>query len=211
LINLSNNKRALTVFINCPPGEELRDLRFALPMVVMASGLKFLCDFDSYLMRDPCVPNISNLADRITQSRYSIHVCDCCEIANPDKVGRFHLPVELGMALLERRRTAKDSAYHRVLILIQEHRPYAHFLSNEIYGEYRTYVDCEDAIKKVFYWLMEGQRQHKRPKLPSVIEAWAKFEKQQRTNRSRGEDELDEAALESEISRLLNETDWWKE
>jgi hypothetical protein len=137
---VSNFDRDYSVFINCSYGPEFRDIRHALTLAVLASGHLPICDFDGFGL-NPFHPDLTLLAEGMFTSRYSIHDCSRCCGGNPDGLGRFNVPIELGMALSERVRTSRDDSFHEVLIICQRDHTYNHFLSTLNRGEYLDYLN----------------------------------------------------------------------
>src|SRR5262245_35605091 len=123
----SNFDRDYSVFINCPYGPEFRDIRHALTLAVLASGHLPICDFDGFDL-NPVQPDLTLLAEGMFKSKYSIHDCTRCCGESPDKLGRFNIPIELGMALGERVRTVSSNSFHEIVILCQNGHAYSHFL-----------------------------------------------------------------------------------
>ena len=173
-------ERSNTVYINCPPGDEYNSIRHGLMWAAMANGLNFECNFGSYLLGSHQIPQPHGLADGIIKSRYSFHVCDICNIENPMEFGRYHLPIELGMSLLERRRTDKNPliARHEIFILIKNGHSYVDYLNTQQYGDCIPYDSDEEAIKKPFRWLKERQSRNiarEGPSLNAALEVFIQY------------------------------------
>ncbi|MCP4699031.1 MAG: 5'-methylthioadenosine/S-adenosylhomocysteine nucleosidase [Gammaproteobacteria bacterium] len=102
---LEKPDRDHTVFISCPCGEKFRELREALLLAVIAK--KYYPVLEQCLF-SPSTPTPAYLTDYILKAKYSVHECTQCNNDTPEHEERFNLPIELGMALLEKRRRDRE-------------------------------------------------------------------------------------------------------
>jgi hypothetical protein len=203
-------RRDYKVFLNCHQGHEFKDMRQGLMLVILATGHYPVW---SYNLLDPFMPEFPSAYQGITQSRYSIHECSCCTSQAPRQFGRSNMPVELGMSLLERERTRQNEDFHEIFIIVRKNHPYELHLQALSNTFPYAYDSEQEAMDKVFSWLVETKTSTVRPKFADVLAVWKSFPKKkgaQKPPKQAAPDSNAQELRESLIS-LCREQSWWRE
>lgn len=162
-----------SVFVNCPHTPDYANLRDALTLAVLATG-----HYPTYAYNvDPTMPPTQITAERLDRSRYSLHECSpCCNVV-ADDLRRHNLPLELGMAFQERRRTdIPGSAIHEVMLLLKGGHPYKDFLLGLNSGQLISYSGRPTAMSRVFDWLKQMPTRTFAPDFQLVQVVWREFQ-----------------------------------
>lgn len=137
------------VFLNYPFDEEAQTVSSALHFAVVAAGLLPICALD---VTSPDRPRLEVLVETITSCQYSAH--DFSRCTADGKLGRFNMPIEMGMALFHALHNQK--AGHRCAFFVTELGDYRHFVSDLAGLDPLTY-DTESALlARMYEWLRDG-------------------------------------------------------
>lgn len=116
----------LTVFVNCPFDEEYRESLDAIIFTCLHAGFLPLLAGSTGSV---ATPRIQRVLEGLAWSRYSIHDLTRFRGEGADNLGRFNMPLELGMAMALRGQTpAPDS--HDWLVLAPEGHIYQRYISD---------------------------------------------------------------------------------
>lgn len=207
-----------SVFIHCPLEPEYREHLCALVLAVIASGHGIKGDFQPY---DQFNPSFDVLAKYISESKYSIHDCSYCQIANKhaNKYGRYNLPVELGMAIAERHRMQRiynkesEKFFHEMFVFVRHNHAYRQNLSGLIkLNEICSYISTNDILKAALQWLTTKETSlRNRPKFEQVQQVWELF-KERHVEYCQNEGygvNIEDVC--NDIVKLCQDTEWWRE
>jgi hypothetical protein len=202
--------RDYSVYISCPYRPEFQNLRHGLMLAAIASGHQPVCDFDNPFPSEPHVPNV---ADGLARCRYSIHNCSCSDTQNPNEFGRFNIPIELGMALLERHRTHEKADFHEVYIQLPERHSYLQFLIRLNSGFANSYSSEFDAIRKALLWLINKPTCSTRPPMRDFRQAWETLltDRPNMTSTNGIDDEIRQDELHDLAISICRRHSWWRD
>lgn len=85
-----------SVFINCPFDDDFQPLFHAIVLTIAARGFTPRCARETEGQADP---RIVRIARGLMESKYSIHDLSRYQGQGADNLGRFNMPLELGIAL----------------------------------------------------------------------------------------------------------------
>jgi hypothetical protein len=141
-----------SVFINCPFDTEYQDLMLAIVFSVAAHG--FVPRSARETQGDP-EPRFSRILGTIARSKYSIHDLSRSTGEGDDKLARFNMPLELGMAAAFRfEREGSGGQPHRWLALVPEGYAYQRFISDLAgFDPARHDSSVPSVIREVSAWL----------------------------------------------------------
>jgi hypothetical protein len=116
-----------SVFINCPFDRQYENLMLALVFSVAAHGLVPRSAQETE--GDP-EPRFARVLQLISSCKYSIHDISRSKGEGAENLGRFNMPLELGMAAAFRFEREGSGRPHRWLALVPEGYGYQQFISD---------------------------------------------------------------------------------
>jgi hypothetical protein len=145
-------ERRLSVFINCPFDHEFQPTFEAIVFCCVCCGFLPRCAIES---GTTALPRMTRITEAMVNSKYSIHDLSRCRGEGDENLARFNMPLELGIAMVERlRTTTADGPNHDWLVLVPEGHAYKKFVS-DLSGYDPTEYDGkpESAVPAVMSWL----------------------------------------------------------
>ncbi len=115
-----------SVFVNCPFDEQFSSQRDAIVLTCVYAGL--VPWFASSSGR-VAVSRMDRIVQAIEHCRYSIHDLSRYQGEGPNKLARFNMPLELGMAI-GRRGSRRDPEAHDWMAMVPEEHRHAEYLSD---------------------------------------------------------------------------------
>lgn len=144
-------RRELSVFINCPFDSEFRSNFDAIIFSTICCGFLPRCAIEA---GSASTPRMDRIVQAITSSKYSIHDLSRCRGEGDANFARFNMPLELGIAMSERFRTANHPDQHDWLLLVPTGHAYKRFLSDLAGYDPNEYDGKVDSIvPAVMSWL----------------------------------------------------------
>jgi hypothetical protein len=116
-----------SVFINCPFDPDFRDLLLAIVFTVAAHGFVARSARET---EGTAEPRISRILQTLAGSKYSIHDLSRFSGEGTDNLGRFNMPLELGMAAALRFERMGTARPHNWLVLVPDGYLHQRFISD---------------------------------------------------------------------------------
>lgn len=139
------------VFINCPFDAEFAPLFEAIVFAVAACRFKPRCALESATVAEP---RIERIMRAIFSSKYSIHDLSRCKGEGDERLARFNMPLELGIAMARRYLTRDGQDEHDWLLLVPEGHVYLKFVSDLAGFDPLKYDGTvKTVIERVMSWL----------------------------------------------------------
>ncbi len=118
--------------------------------------------------------------DRITRaifsSKYSIHDLSRCRGEGDERLARFNMPLELGIAMARRFTQTRKADRHDWLVLIPEGHQYVKFVSDLAgFDPYRYDGTVKIMVQKVMSWLATRPDTVRTPTPQEVFDALPTF------------------------------------
>lgn len=114
----------VSVFVNCPFDDVYEPLLRAIFFATVSCGFVPRSALETGSVAKP---RLDRILDGVFSSRYSIHDLTRCTGQGDERLARFNMPLELGMAMA-RRHMAEDS--HDWLVLVPDGHEYVKFVSD---------------------------------------------------------------------------------
>ena len=163
-----------SVFINCPFDDDFQALFHAIVLTVAAKGFMPRCAHETEGQADP---RMARIARGLMESKYSIHDLSRYQGQGAENLGRFNMPLELGMALGIRYLKEAAPAGHNWVALVPEHFVHQRFIS-DLAGFDSPDHDQQPptVIRKVAAWLsMQPDFTPPTPTAKTILEAYPGF------------------------------------
>ena len=139
------------VFINCPFDAEFAPLFEAIVFAVAACRFKPRSALESATVAEPRMERIMRA---IFSSKYSIHDLSRCKGEGDERLARFNMPLELGIAMARRYLTRGGQDEHDWLLLVPEGHVYVKVVSDLAGFDPLKYDGTIEAIvQRVMLWL----------------------------------------------------------
>jgi hypothetical protein len=106
-----------SVFLNCPFDDSFAPLFHAAVLTIAALGFTPRCARETEGESDP---RIDRIARGLRESKYSIHDLSRFQGEGPERIARFNMPLELGMALAIRYQGKASGIPHWVALVPPE-------------------------------------------------------------------------------------------
>ncbi len=116
-----------SVFLNCPYDDLFAPLFHAAVLTIAALGFTPRCARESEGESDP---RIDRIAKGLRESKYSVHDLSRFQGEGRDRISRFNMPLELGMALSLRYQGRISGTPHNWVALVPEGFVHQRFLSD---------------------------------------------------------------------------------
>ena len=116
-----------SVFLNCPFDDLFAPVFHAAVLTIAALGFTPRCARESEGEADP---RIDRIAKGLQESKYSIHDLSRFQAEGPDKLPRFNMPLELGMALSLRYLGKNSATPHNWVALVPTGFVHQKFISD---------------------------------------------------------------------------------
>jgi len=163
-----------SVFINCPFDEDFQPLFHAIVLTVAARGFTPRCAYETEGQADPRIVRIvRGLAD----SKYSIHDLSRYQGQGAENLGRFNMPLELGIALGMRFLQEGTRAGHNWVALVPQQFVHQKFIS-DLAGFDQPDHDQTSAmvIRRVAAWLsLQPDFTPPTPTAKMILDAYPSF------------------------------------
>ncbi|HBL29500.1 MAG TPA: hypothetical protein DD490_21920 [Acidobacteria bacterium] len=142
---------AKAVFINCPFDPDFEPTFDAIVFAVVCGGFMPRSALET---GDIAVPRMERIVRAIFSSQLSIHDLSRCRGEGDERLARFNMPLELGIAMARRFQPEPPGGQHDWLLLVPEGHHYARFIS-DLAGYDPVQYDGNPAtvIPKVMIWL----------------------------------------------------------
>jgi hypothetical protein len=166
-----------SVFINCPFDPEYQDCMLAIVFAVAAHDL--VARSAQETERD-AEPRFSRILKMISACKYSIHDLSRSRGEGGENLGRFNMPLELGMAAAFRFEREGSTRPHRWLALVPEGYIYQRFISDLAgFDPSRYDSSVPSIIREVSAWLrsLEDVRDPA-PSASRILQAFSSFRNQ---------------------------------
>ena len=163
-----------SVFINCPFDDNFQPLFHAIVLTVAARGFTPRCARETEGQADP---RIVRIARGLMESKYSIHDLSRYQGQGADNLGRFNMPLELGIAIGMRYLKEGTLAWHNWVALVPEKFVHQKFIS-DLAGFDPPDHDQQPptVIRKVAAWLsMQPDFTPPTPTAKTILEAYPSF------------------------------------
>lgn len=119
---------AISVFINCPFDPDYVPLFEAIVFACVSCGFVPRSSLESGTTSQP---RLERIVAAIFNSDYSIHDLSRCRGEGDEKLARFNMPLELGMAMARRYSTSqKKKTRHDWLVLVPQQHSYIRYISD---------------------------------------------------------------------------------
>ncbi len=139
------------VFINCPFDKDFAPLFEAIIFAVRACDYKPRSALETGTVSEP---RIDRIISAIFTSKYSIHDLSHCKGEGDERLARFNMPLELGMAMARRYQTRGKKEQHDWLLLVPEDHVYVKVISDLAGFDPMKYDgNVETIIQRVVTWL----------------------------------------------------------
>ena len=162
-----------SVFINCPFDNEFAPLFDAIVFATVCCGFIPRSTLES---GDVAEPRIKRILHSIISSKYSIHDLSRCKGEGEERLARFNMPLELGMAMALRFMTHSSENKHDWLIIVPEGHQYIRFISDLAgYDLKRHNGTLETVVRAVMSWLVTRPEAIRTPTPKSVLRALPAF------------------------------------
>lgn len=140
-----------SVFINCPFDPEYDECMMAIVFSVAAHGL---VSRSAQETEREAEPRFSRILKMISACKYSIHDLSRSKGEGGENLGRFNMPLELGMAAAFRFEREGSTRPHRWLALVPEGYTYQRFISDLAgFDPARHDSSVPSMIREVSAWL----------------------------------------------------------
>lgn len=116
-----------SVFLNCPFDDAFAPLFYAAVLTIASLGFTPRCARETEGESDP---RIDRIARGLRESKYSVHDLSRFQGEGPDHIGRFNMPLELGMALLLRYERKNAGLTHNWVALVPQGFVHQRFISD---------------------------------------------------------------------------------
>lgn len=176
-------RRAICVFINCPFDADYEDSFYAIAFGIVCCGFVPRCAFEA---RRDADPRMARIVRAIKGSKYSIHDLSRCRGEGDENLARFNMPLELGMAMIERFSTSIGAKRHDWLPLVLRGHAYRRFVSDlSGYDPAEHDGNAESVLAAVMQWLATRPDAEHCPAPREVVEALPDFQAARRKLRQK--------------------------
>jgi hypothetical protein len=162
-----------SVFINCPFDEDFAPLFDAIVFATVCCGFLPRSALESGSVAESRMERITRT---IFSSKYSIHDLSRCQGEGDERLARFNMPLELGIAMARRYTQSRKAERHDWLLLVPEGHQYLKFLSDLAgFDPYRYDGTVQTLIPKVMAWLATRPDAVRTPTPQDVLTALPTF------------------------------------
>ena len=163
-----------SVFINCPFDNDFQDIFDALIFATICCGFLPRCATES---GSTAIPRIDRIMNGITSSKYSIHDLSRCTGEGEANLARFNMPLELGMAMLEKHHLAGTDDDHDWCILVPDDHSYLRFISDLAgYDPAQHNGEVHSVVPAVMSWLATRPDAVQTPTPKAVLDVLPQFQ-----------------------------------
>lgn len=143
---------AKAVFINCPYDPDFAPRFDALVFATVCCGFLPRSALES---GNVAAPRMERILDAIFSSNYSLHDLSRCRGEGDERLARFNMPLELGIAMARQRIAAEtEGASHDWAVMVPEDHAYGKFISDLAGYDLLRYDGREESIvPAVMGWL----------------------------------------------------------
>jgi hypothetical protein len=166
---------AMGVFINCPFDKDFSPLFEAIIFAVRACDFKPRSALETGTVSEP---RIDRIIRAIFTSKYSIHDLSRCQGEGDERLARFNMPLELGIAMARRYQTRGKDNQHDWLLLAPEGHVYVKVVSDLAgFDPMKHDGTVETIIQRVVTWLATRPDTISKPALTpeAVLDALPEF------------------------------------
>ena len=140
-----------SVFINCPFDPQFAPLFDAILFAAVSCGFLPRSALESGIVSES---RMERITAAIFNSKYSIHDLSRCTGEGNERLARFNMPLELGIAMARRYTRTRKSLKHDWLVLVPEGYPHMKFVSDLAgYDPPRHDGTVQTLVPKVMSWL----------------------------------------------------------
>jgi len=142
---------AKSVFINCPFDAEFAPLFHAIIFATVSCGFLPRSALESGNVAEA---RMERIMGAICSSRYSIHDLSRCKGEGDERLARFNMPLELGIAMALRHQGRGGPDPHDWMVMVPEVHQYARFVSDLAGFDLIKHAgSVESVTAKVITWL----------------------------------------------------------
>ncbi len=116
-----------SVFINCPFDDDFEHLFKAIIFAIACCGFDPRSALESGTVADS---RLERITQALFSSKYSIHDLSRCKGEGDERLARFNMPLELGIAIARRYISLGEPDEHNWLLLVPQGHQYAKFISD---------------------------------------------------------------------------------
>jgi len=161
------------VFINCPFDDDFAPLFEAILFAVICCGFLPRSALESGSVSEP---RMDRIVQAIFSSKYSIHDLSRCRGEGSEQLARFNMPLELGIAMARRFKSARKRDRHDWLLLVPEGHVYQRFLSDLSAWDPKTYDgNASSLVPHIVAWLATRPDAVSTPTPRQVLTALPRF------------------------------------
>lgn len=165
---------AKAVFINCPFDTDFAPLFEAIIFAVQACEYKPRSALESGTVAEP---RMERIIRAIFTSKYSIHDLSRCKGEGDERLARFNMPLELGIAMARRYHTRGKKERHDWLALVPEGHVYVKVVSDLAGYDPMTHDGTvKTVVQRVVLWLATRPDTTLSPTPKDVLEALPTFQ-----------------------------------
>lgn len=164
---------ATSVFINCPFDHDFAPLFEAIVFATLCCGFLPRSALESGSV---AVPRMERITQAIFSSKYSIHDLSRCTGEGEERLARFNMPLELGIAMARRYTQRSPKKQHDWLILVPEGHQYLSFISDlAAFDPHHHDGTVKVVVQKVMSWLVTRPDAVRAPTPQDVLGALPTF------------------------------------
>jgi hypothetical protein len=154
----SERDRARSIYINCPFDGNYAPVLDAVVLSILGCGYLPRIAFEDGSSDEL---RINRIVKALISSRYSFHDLVRCQGEGLSNLGRFNMPLELGIAIGIKSILAKDDIKHEWFAVVPSHHDHSEYASNlKGYDLKKCDGSEQDLIYKIMCWL------HAKPNRP---------------------------------------------
>lgn len=162
-----------SVFINCPFDDEFVPLFEAIVFATVCSGFMPRSALESGSV---AVPRMARIWSAVNSSKYSIHDLSRCRGEGEERLARFNMPLELGMAMARSYAGAETGMNHDWLVLVPEGHQYFRFVSDLAGFDPSQHAGTiESIVPAVVVWLQATEDAVEAPNPRAILDALPAF------------------------------------
>jgi len=141
-----------SVFINCPFDDDFEPLFEAIIFAIACCGFDPRSALESGTVADS---RLERITQALFSSKYSIHDLSRCKGEGDERLARFNMPLELGIAIARRYVSLGEPDEHNWLLLVPQGHHYAKFISDLAGFDPKQHDGTVEAVvRAVVSWLV---------------------------------------------------------
>lgn len=147
-LGLAEVRPELSVFINCPFDADYEPLLSTVVFTTVCSGFIPRSALETGTVAQP---RMQRICSALLSSRYSIHDLSRCRGEGEERLARFNMPLELGIAMAKKFLATDE---HDWLVLVPEGHEYVRFVSDLAGYDPKQHVETpESLVPPLMSWL----------------------------------------------------------